>query len=80
MRQRDWDDVRPDVSAPAPEAAPERARLRQRPDAGGRPGGGPPGGGPPGRARYGQGQYGRDQYDRGDDDGYAGREPRRARR
>src|SRR5258707_14398613 len=72
MRQRDWVDVRPDATAPAadaaperarpPDAAPERARPRQRPDAAGRPGAG---------SRYEQ-----DQYGQGDDDGYAGRGPR----
>src|SRR5258707_13198542 len=62
MRQRDWDEARPDADGPAPEAAPERSRPRQR-------------AGPPGRAGAGP-RYGQDQYDQGDDNGYPGRDPR----
>src|SRR3954453_15206111 len=87
MRQRDWDDVHSDVTAPAPEvvpeegrpergrlseAAPARGRARPRPDAPGRPGAGPR----YGQDQYGRDQYGRDQYEHGDEDGYPARESR----
>src|SRR3954451_5769179 len=87
MRQRDWDDVHSDVTAPAPEvvpeegrpergrlseAAPARGRARPRPDAPGRPGAGPRAGQP----QHARAQTARAKYDRGAEAGSPARESR----
>jgi hypothetical protein len=85
MRQRDWDDVRPDAPLQG-SAADEGAPRRERPDQRGRQGAGPsfeprdPG--QHSQDQYGQGQYGQEQYGPdqyggpGAGDGYPGREAR----